>query len=244
MFLCRLNPSCPFSCSAVDPSWHFSAGVHRASCHWQTGTLQLQYPEETRDQKKVVLLFLSVCTGVLLVCLLSRSLSVYILYFCCFPESEHIVHIIIGTHSVIDNPWKELESQISCVQMFLLCFLYLGVASEKSVAALDCKSTVHVYCWQLRPCLPDWLWSWLLLSYNDNDFHWTFKQLFIQQLHTVVSTEIILCFLLVPWKLIFFQVTAVMVDGMRPNVHHCSVISSITESASGLTNLFWHNEAD
>lgn len=42
MFLCRLNPSCPFSCSAVDPSWHFSAGAQEASCHWQTVTLQLQ----------------------------------------------------------------------------------------------------------------------------------------------------------------------------------------------------------
>lgn len=42
MFLCRLNPSCPFSCSAVDPSWHFSAGAQEASCHWQTATLQLQ----------------------------------------------------------------------------------------------------------------------------------------------------------------------------------------------------------
>lgn len=31
MFLCRLSPSCPLSRSAVDPSWHFSAGTHEAA---------------------------------------------------------------------------------------------------------------------------------------------------------------------------------------------------------------------
>lgn len=45
-FLCRLNPSCPLSRVAVDPSWHFSAGTHEASCHWQNGTPQLQYSDK------------------------------------------------------------------------------------------------------------------------------------------------------------------------------------------------------
>lgn len=33
---CTWNPCRPLCCTAVDPSWHFSAGVQEASCHWQT----------------------------------------------------------------------------------------------------------------------------------------------------------------------------------------------------------------
>lgn len=64
MFLFRLNPSCSFCCSVVDPPWHFSAGTHEASCHWQAQPFS--YNIQSRHKRVVsTLLFLSVCNVLL-----------------------------------------------------------------------------------------------------------------------------------------------------------------------------------
>lgn len=148
MFLCRLNPSCPFSCSTVDPPWHFSAGAHEASCHWQTGTLQLKYPEETRDQRWLFpssLLFVLVSTSLFFsIRHLSRSLGVLLF-------SQLRTFCTYCTHTVID---RELESQQSYSQLLFPLELLLNGASSLTVN------------WQCTTgnIIRVWLWSWFPLD--------------------------------------------------------------------------------
>lgn len=115
MFLCILNPSCPFSCSAVDPFWHFSGGIHEASCHWQTGTLQLQTKlKEGCFHSSLYLRVYRRSFGMspFKVTGCSQPVILIILYIC--PCTDYL-HILILTNIVIDAPLKELESKRSCV---------------------------------------------------------------------------------------------------------------------------------
>lgn len=136
MFLCRLNPSCPFSCSTVDPPWHFSAGAHEASCHWQTGTLQLKYPEETRDQRWLFpssLLFVLVSTSLFFQYVTFQGHWV----FCCFLKSEHFVHIVhtqLLTESLNHN---------NLIHNFYFHWSYFWMEHRK----------LTMYHWQHHPCV-------------------------------------------------------------------------------------------
>lgn len=145
MFLCRLNPSCPFSCSTVDPPWHFSAGAHEASCHWQTGTLQLKYPEETRDQRW---LFSSPPSS------LSWSLQAFFFNMSPFKvtgcsvvfSSQNILYILY-THSYWQRAW--------ITTILFTTFISTGVTSEWSIVNWQCTTGNIIRVW---------LWSWFPLD--------------------------------------------------------------------------------
>lgn len=140
MFLCRLNPSCPFSCSTVDPPWHFSAGAHEASCHWQTGTLQLKYPEETRDQRW---LFSSPPSSVLV--------STSLFFFNTSPFKVTGCSVVFSTQNILYILYTQSYWQRAWITTILFTtFISTGVTSEWSIV-LDCKLTM--YHWQHHPCV-------------------------------------------------------------------------------------------
>ncbi len=148
-----IKPYMSFQLLCCDLSWHFSAGVHRASCHWQIGTLQLRYPEETRHQKKVVstLLFLSVGAGVLSICFLSKSLAVNILYLCSLSESEHIVHTAFLSKLLVLMVVDEKRLKHKCCVPFFSVFTvlsYIWRSKAYGVGNFVLMSRL-------------WFWSWL-----------------------------------------------------------------------------------
>lgn len=145
MFLCRLNPSCPFSCSTVDPPWHFSAGAHEASCHWQTGTLQLKYPEETRDQRWLFpssLLFVLVSTS-----LFFFNTSPFKVTGCSVVFSSQNILYILYTHSYWQRAW--------ITTILFTTFISTGVTSEWSIVNWQCTTGNIIRVW---------LWSWFPLD--------------------------------------------------------------------------------
>lgn len=145
MFLCRLNPSCPFSCSTVDPPWHFSAGAHEASCHWQTGTLQLKYPEETRDQRWLFpssLLFVLVSTS-----LFFFNTSPFKVTGCSVVFSTQNILYILYTHSYWQRAW--------ITTILFTTFISTGVTSEWSIVNWQCTTGNIIRVW---------LWSWFPLD--------------------------------------------------------------------------------
>lgn len=145
MFLCGLNPSCPFSCSTVDPPWHFSAGAHEASCHWQTGTLQLKYPEETRDQRWLFpssLLFVLVSTS-----LFFFNTSPFKVTGCSVVFSTQNILYILYTHSYWQRAW--------ITTILFTTFISTGVTSEWSIVNWQCTTGNIIRVW---------LWSWFPLD--------------------------------------------------------------------------------
>lgn len=145
MFLCRLNPSCPFSCSTVDPPWHFSAGAHEASCHWQTGTLQLKYPEETRDQRW---LFSSPPSSVLV--------STSLFFFNTSPFKVTGCSVVFSTQNILYILYTQSYWQRAWITTILFTtFISTGVTSEWSIVNWQCTTGNIIQVW---------LWSWFPLD--------------------------------------------------------------------------------
>lgn len=166
MFLCILNPSCPFSCSAADPFWHFSGGIHEASCHWQTGTLQLQTKlKEGCFHSSLYLRVYRRSFGMspFRVTGCSQPVILIILYIC--PCTDY-VHILILTNIVIDPPKKSLNKKV----LFSPLKSYKWKSTEVRCYAFILLETM---C-----CFVDWWWSWLLLSYKNKEFCWNIHTTF------------------------------------------------------------------